>query len=74
MSMEVIRTNNLYATSFGYYLKYFRITRWKWTHQGCELLEDRGYEGVCACSVSGIFAITTDMYNVNVSLNINIFS
>ena len=46
-----------------------RIKRWRWTRDGCELREDTGYEGICACSVSGIFAIITDMYNINVSLD-----
>jgi len=44
-----------------------RITSWRWTTDGCELKEDRGNEAVCACSVTGFFAVTTDMYNDNVS-------
>lgn len=47
---------------------YPRITKWKWTTDGCELKEDHGNEAVCACSVTGIFAVTTDMYNDNVSI------
>ncbi|XP_053392532.1 adhesion G protein-coupled receptor L2-like [Mercenaria mercenaria] len=49
-----------HGTTFG-----GKITEWRWTRNGCELKEDRGDEGVCACSVTGIFAITTDMYNDN---------
>lgn len=54
---------------FFFIIFVFRIKRWKWTREGCELREDTGYEGLCACSVAGIFAITTDMYDVNVRNN-----
>ncbi|XP_052265655.1 adhesion G protein-coupled receptor L2-like [Dreissena polymorpha] len=42
-----------------------RISEWNWTRGDCELKEDRGKEAVCACSKTGIFAVTTDMYNDN---------
>ncbi|KAL4240048.1 latrotoxin receptor [Mactra antiquata] len=49
-----------HGTTFG-----GRITEWHWTTDGCELKDDTGTEGVCACSVAGIYAITTDMYDDN---------
>ncbi|XP_064617683.1 LOW QUALITY PROTEIN: adhesion G protein-coupled receptor L2-like [Liolophura sinensis] len=42
-----------------------RSSHWGWSTSGCVLLEDRLKSGKCACAVPGVFAITTDMYNVN---------
>ncbi|XP_052778311.1 adhesion G protein-coupled receptor L2-like [Mya arenaria] len=42
-----------------------KITDWRWTTEGCELRQDRGNDAVCACASTGIFAVTTDMYNDN---------
>ncbi|XP_041364256.1 uncharacterized protein LOC121379672 [Gigantopelta aegis] len=38
---------------------------WLWTTSNCEILEYGRRSVLCACSVPGVFAVTTDMYNVN---------
>ncbi|XP_048760884.1 adhesion G protein-coupled receptor L2-like isoform X2 [Ostrea edulis] len=38
--------------------------QWEWSRD-CILVADTGHEGYCECYVPGVFALTTDMYNVN---------
>ena len=44
-----------------------RTANWEWSSDGCELLENHTTYAVCACSHPGLFAVTTDMFNENVS-------
>lgn len=39
--------------------------QWRWGTDQCMLLSDTGTEGFCSCYLPGVFALTTDMYNVN---------
>ncbi|XP_038061867.1 adhesion G protein-coupled receptor L3-like isoform X2 [Patiria miniata] len=38
---------------------------WAWTGSGCEVTESDSEHAQCSCSHLGIFAVTTDMYDVN---------
>ncbi|XP_046574177.1 cadherin EGF LAG seven-pass G-type receptor 1-like [Haliotis rubra] len=42
-----------------------RTRKWTWTRSNCEVLEYRPQSVMCACSVPGVFAVTTDMFNEN---------
>ena len=45
-------------------------SEWEWISDGCEVVGDidkEVNEAMCRCYHLGIFAITTDMYDVNVS-------
>lgn len=43
------------------------VRQWQWTSEQCTLVSDTSQAGYCSCFVPGVFALTTDMYNVNVS-------
>nr|XP_022319164.1 adhesion G protein-coupled receptor L2-like isoform X2 [Crassostrea virginica] len=41
------------------------VRQWQWTSEQCTLVSDTSQAGYCSCFVPGVFALTTDMYNVN---------
>lgn len=57
-NMSSVRSDLPYRYSAG---------QWRWGTDQCMLLSDTGTEGFCSCYLPGVFALTTDMYNVNVS-------
>lgn len=57
-NMSSVRNDLPYRYSAG---------QWRWGTDQCMLLSDTGTEGFCSCYLPGVFALTTDMYNVNVS-------
>ncbi|XP_062603482.1 adhesion G protein-coupled receptor L2-like [Saccostrea cucullata] len=40
-------------------------SQWFWSRDQCILVSDTGGEGYCECYMPGVFALITDMYNVN---------
>ncbi|KAJ8318311.1 hypothetical protein KUTeg_003402 [Tegillarca granosa] len=39
--------------------------RWQWLRDDCHIIRKRETEVVCGCYVPGVYAVTTDMYDVN---------
>lgn len=44
---------------------------WGWMRDGCYVKEEQPGFASCACNRAGVYAITTDMYNVNVSSSVS---
>ena len=72
-NLKIGTKNKMYSVSKTLFLWCLRCRGEKdrWLRESCYIVREHLRSGVCACHVQGVYAITTDMYNDNVSMRYN---
>ena len=55
------------TSSLGVHSSCCRLTPWHWSRDGCRLVRSEVRYAVCECDKPGVYAVTTHMYNDQVS-------